>query len=75
MTYVMGSEREQINFGRRLSYTPDGQRHAVDLTEPGNKIATFGYAACGTPVRIWPDTPFDPSGPNVHDTCRALAQP
>jgi len=70
----MGSEGEQIIFGEGIDYRPDGQRHAVALTESVNRAAAFGYAVCGTPVRLWPDVILDPSDPNVHEACRAVVK-
>jgi hypothetical protein len=70
----MGSERERITFEKRIDYGPEGRQHAVDLADPLNATATFGYAVCGTPVRIWRDMSFDPEAADVHDTCKEISR-
>lgn len=77
MPYLLGSDSEQLGFDRgRTRYTPEGQRHAVDL-EGGNgntRGAVLGYALCGRAVRVWPGRHFDADTPDVHPACAALAQ-
>jgi hypothetical protein len=74
MSYVLGSQVESMAFtDAGAEYEPAGAAHAVDTESqtylPG---AVVGYALCGAAVRVWPERPFDPDGPNVHSGCAAI---
>ena len=77
MTYLLGSEAEAMAFtDGGIEYLPAGHAHAVDSESPTTlPQAILAYAVCGTAVRVWPDEPFDPTAPRVHDHCAALTQP
>ena len=74
---MLGSDSEQLGFdGGRTRYTPQGQRHAVDL-EDGNgntRGAILGYALCGHAVRVWPGRRFEPDIPDAHPACVELVK-
>ena len=77
MTYLLGTDTEQIGFdGARVRYTPHGQLHAVDF-EGGNgntRGAVLGYALCGQAVRAWSGRDFDSTPRDAHPACVALTQ-
>lgn len=76
MGYVLGSEVEAMAFtDAGAEYEPAGTAHAVDNeSETYAPDAVVGYAACGTAVRVWPDRPFEPDAPNVHDRCARIVR-
>jgi hypothetical protein len=76
MSYVLGSQVESMTFtDAGAQYEPAGPAHAVDTeSETYTPGATVGYALCGTPVRVWPEHPFDPEASEAHDQCAAIAQ-
>ena len=67
--YQLGSDTEVISFEPDgVAYRCAGVTHAVDPEDPANAhAASMGDALCGTPVRIWPDQPFDPRSREAHD--------
>lgn len=73
--YLLGSDTEAIGFEPDgVAYRGAGATHAVDPDDPVNAHAVNrGYAICGTPIRVWPDKPFDPSAREAHDRCVALS--
>lgn len=72
--YPLGSDTEQISFeSSGATYRRAGATHAVDLDDPANvHTANLGYAICGTPVRIWPEHPLDPSAHDLDPQCATL---
>ena len=74
--YLLGSDAEAISFEPAgLAYRRAGALHAVDPNDPANAHAvSMGYAICGTPVRIWPDEPFDPTVRDAHEQCSTLTK-
>lgn len=74
--YVVGTESESAIFaGSGIEYGPAGTIHAVDVPETQRSGGpVLGYAICGTPVRIWPQEPFDPAAPGVDRECATLAR-
>jgi hypothetical protein len=76
MSHVLGSQAETMTFtDNGIAYGPAGLIHAVDTQSPVNRPdALVGYAICGEGVLVWPDQPFDPKGPDVHDDCAAISR-
>jgi hypothetical protein len=73
MAYATGSDSVALHFDAGIEYRPHGRSHAVDLDAPVNANAvSVGYAICGQPVHLWPETAFDPDDTDLHDACRTL---
>jgi hypothetical protein len=79
VTVVVGSAAQTMTAEPgRVASAPAGALHLVDLGHPLKAAAatgsTFGYAACGAPVLLWPDAELAPEPETLLDpACAALA--
>ena len=69
--YLLGSQSEDMNFvDGTIAYVPGGLLHAVEpdaVSDDPDRV--LGYAACGTPVRIWHEHFVPTDDTHTHDWC------
>ncbi len=76
MGYLFGSQVESMAFTNTgAHYQPAGtgarRRHRLRNLQAGRGRR---YAICGTPVRVWPERPFEPDAADAHDRCVAITR-